>query len=93
MRLDVPIEYRHPALQQLDDGTVRADAFLPSAGQMPMWTFANRDGKDDWFEKLQGNGISYDELHKANGAAKMAEASEMAEKAFKEITDILTARV
>jgi hypothetical protein len=49
-----------------DAGSVRADAFLPGSGKHVMRTTLERDGKEDWYVKLPGNTLSYDELHKAN---------------------------
>ena len=61
-----------------DAGTVRADAFLPGRGQQAMHTTLERDGKEDWSEKLPGNPLSYDELHKANAAVRPVDAAAMA---------------
>ena len=78
---------------QLDDGTVRADAFIKGYDQMPMWTFRDRDGKDDWDVKLEGNVVNYGELNKMNADAKLLESSEMADAARQAVTSILTARL
>lgn len=45
-------------------GGVRADSFLTS-GQIVMQTEIGRDGKEDWEKRINGNSLSYDELHSA----------------------------
>ncbi len=78
---------------QLDEETVRADAFVPGVGHLPMWSFLSRDGKEDWDEKLEGNGLSYGELHKANQGVSMREVKEMTDEAFQTIINKLTVQL
>ncbi len=66
----------------LDSGTVRTDAFLPERGRLTLWSRTDRDGKDDWHERLPGNALSWDELHTANTEADAAEVAMMSREAF-----------
>ncbi len=77
----------------LDDGTVRADAFVKGPGQLPMWTFRCRDGKDDWDVTLEGNTMSYGDLNTANASAKLTDSAQLATQARVAVTRILTARL
>ncbi len=70
-------------------GTVRADAYLPGEGQHCMCTTLDRDGKDDWHEKLSDNPLTYDELHKANVRVRPSEAAAMVHETLKKINEAL----
>jgi hypothetical protein len=58
----------------LESGTVRADALLPGQGSLAFWTHRDRDGKQDWNDVLEGNSLSYDELHIQNASADSKES-------------------
>lgn len=70
-------------------GSVRADAFVPGDGQHAMSTTLERDGKEDWHEKLPGNPLSYDELHRANLQVRPSEATAMASETLRLINEKL----
>jgi hypothetical protein len=72
---------------KLIDGTVRADAFLSDRGQVTLWSHIERDGKDDWHERLPGNDVSWDELHAANTTTDTNAAANMAKDAFDRISE------
>ena len=59
---------------ELQDGTVRADSFIPFASHHVLSTSLDRDGGVDWQELLSGNELSYEKLHELNSEVDIVQA-------------------
>lgn len=72
----------------LDTESIRADSFFPNEKKhVPMVTSLQRDGKEDWSEKVCGNPHSYEEIHNLNVDCNLEEVATFANEVKKNISE------